>query len=172
MNVTRRLEALRSLGATAAMPKDKTDPPRPIEDEEDETTTSKPDKEKKPMTEELDKAKAEGHDAGFKAANDRMNAVFASAHYEGRETQAKAMLAKSMSAEDIIDILAVTPKIEPSALVVEIDTEAVQRQAMVDAIAANKNSAIEAGGGDATKAEDAAPMIRAAAKVNEINGLK
>lgn len=175
MNVTRRLEALRSASPGLSISKGKEEIPNPDDLDGDETTTSTDkDKEKKPMTEEIDKAKAEGHDAGFKAANDRMNAVFASTHFEGRETQAKAMLAKAMSAEDIIDILAVTPKIESSALVAEIDTEAVQRQVMADAIAKNVNSAVQAGADDFlksdAKAKSAGVWERANAKIEQRRG--
>jgi hypothetical protein len=106
---------------SADLPKN---PTRPDEDEEDDTTTSeKKDKEKKDMTTEIEQAKAEASAAGFKEANDRMNAVFASEHYEGREATAKVLLGKNMSAADIIDVLATTPKAEKP----DADTDAAAR---------------------------------------------
>ncbi len=119
------------------------DPTRP-EDEEDETPTVSKKEKDKDMSEEIDKAKAEGRSEGFKAANERMNAVFASEHYEGREAQAKAMLAKDMSAADIIDILAATPKVEQAAVSDDVADKAA-RDEMKSNIDANANSGVEAG---------------------------
>lgn len=119
------------------------------------------------MTEEIEKAKAEGHDAGFKAANDRMNTVFASEYYEGREEAAKAMLANpKFTAEDITGILAKSPKIEPSTIGAEAvaaeATDSDARDEMKKAIATNSNSTVQAGSGD-TAQDDAAPTSKAAA---------
>ena len=144
---------------SADLPKN---PTRPDEDEEDDTTTSeKKDKEKKDMTTEIEQAKAEGHAAGFKEANDRMNKVFASEHYEGREKTAQTLLGKNMGADDIIDVLASTPKIEPSALLnsVESDPEATALAEMKDALAQTGNSSVEASGGASKKKEETSAQV-------------
>jgi hypothetical protein len=158
---------------SADLPKDRT---RPDEDEEDETTTSDiKDKEKKDMNEEIEKAKAEGHAAGFKEANDRMNAVFASEHYKGREASAAKLLGKNMTADDIIDVLADMPKVEQAALTDEQQREAAEeagRKEMKDALELSKNSNVDASGAAAVSADDANPMLRGVAQVNKINGLK
>lgn len=95
-------------------------------------------------------ARKEGHDAGFKAAIDRMNTVMASEHYTGREKQAATMLGKpAMSADDIVDVLADMPKVEKQELSAEEQraaAEAAGRQEMRDAIAGGQNSSVDAGG--------------------------
>jgi len=101
----------------------------------------------------LGTAKKEGHDAGFKAANDRMNTVFASEHYAGREAMAAKLLSKpGMSAEDIIDVLADTPKADKKGLSEEEQraaAEAAGREVMKDALASGaKNSNIDANDGN------------------------
>lgn len=138
------------------------DPTRPEVGEEDETTTStSKDKEKKDMSNEIDQAKAEGHAAGFKEANDRMNKVFASEHYEGREKTAQTLLGKNMSADDIIDVLATTPKIEQSSsdASVEADAEAAARNEMKDAIAQTSNSSVEASGSASNKKDETSAQV-------------
>lgn len=141
------------------------DPNRPIEDDEDETIAApeggaKPTSKKKDreMTEEeINAMKAEAKSEGFKEANDRMNAVFASEHYAGRETLAHALLSKNMSAADICDSLAAAPKIEPSAIgaeAVEQKAEEAAREEMKDAIGKTGNSGLDASGGGA-KTDDA-----------------
>lgn len=103
----------------------------------------------------VETAKKEGQAAGFKAANDRMNAVMASEHYAGREATANKLLSKEgMSAEDIIDVLATTPKAETSALSEEQAKEAAAeagRKEMQDAIKSGQNSDVDADAGKAPK---------------------
>lgn len=96
-------------------------------DETDETITpntpdkpkGKPDpqpdphKEDEEVTDETPVEKTEAFAAGQKAANDRMNAVFASEHFAGREAHAAKLLSKGLSAEDTIDLLADMPKAKP-----------------------------------------------------------
>jgi hypothetical protein len=148
------------------------DPPRP-DGEEDETTTSKKkDKEKYNMTQEVTTAEAKGHAAGFKEATDRMNAVFASGHYAGREASAHVMLGNAkFSADEIIGVLAAQPKVEPAAINDTIDTEATERADLRKNLAENQPQSLGNEGGEAPKADDADPVIKAAAKVNAINGL-
>lgn len=164
MTVSRRLEAHRQAVASAepvaGLPKQ--DPTRPYEDEEDDTTTSTKKDKEKDMTTEVEKAKAEGHEAGFEAglktANDRMNAVFSSEHYAGREQLAHTMLGKKMSAEDIIEVLASAPKIEAvetDPAKTEAAAEAAARDEAKKAIAATGNSNLDATGGSGTTTTDA-----------------
>lgn len=121
-------------------------------------------------------AEKKGHDAGYKAAIDRINTVMASEHYAGREATAAAMLGKaSMSAEDIVDILATTPKAETTGLSEEQQRNAAEeagRKEMLAQIQNGKNSTIDAnnGGGDnsgkeRTAAETSAIWDRVVAKV-------
>lgn len=174
MNVTRRLEALRSLGATAAMPKDKTDPTRPKEVEEDETTTSKKKDKEKDMTtftkEEheaaLASARAEAKAEGVKEANARTEAVMASEHYVGREALAKTLLATDLSVDQISASLAAAPKIEASALLskeeLEAKAEEAGRNEMQSAIDGNQNSVIDVSGGAGGKSGGDAAATNAA----------
>jgi hypothetical protein len=103
----------------------------------------------------VETAKKEGHAAGFKAANERMAAVMASEHYAGREAAAAKMLSKEgMSADDIIDVLAASPKAETTATTPEANKEAAEeaaRKEMKDAIQSGKNSDVDADAGDAPK---------------------
>lgn len=103
----------------------------------------------------VETAKKEGQAAGFKAANDRMNAVMASEHYAGREATANKLLSKEgMSAEDIIDVLATTPKAEATALTPDAAKEAAEaagRKEMQDAIKSGTNSDVDADAGQAPK---------------------
>ncbi len=141
------------------------DPNRPIEDDEDETIAApeggaKPTSKKKDreMTEEeINAMKAEAKAEGFKEANARMNEVFASEHYAGRETLAHALLSKNMTAADICESLAAAPKIEPSAIgaeTVEAAAEEAARKDMKKAIAETGNSGLDASGGGAPKKSD------------------
>ena len=124
--------------------------------DEPETKTQESKKKDKDMTDEekaaiTDAARKEGHEAGFKAATDRMNAVFASEHYAGREATAAKLLGKpSMSAEDIVDVLADMPKAEKQELSADQQREAAEaagRQEMQDALKSQKNSNIDADSG-------------------------
>lgn len=103
----------------------------------------------------VETAKKEGQTAGFKAANDRMIAVMASEHYAGREAVAAKMLTKEgMSADDIIDVLAASPKAEISAVDPDKTKEAAEeaaRKEMKDAIKSGKNSDVDADAGEAPK---------------------
>lgn len=131
--------------------------------DEPETTTSKSKQKDPAMSEQentaaVDAARKEGHEAGFKAANDRMTKVFASEHYAGREATAAKLLGKpSMSAEDIIDVLADMPKVETNALTEEQQRDAAEeggRKEMQAALSGQKNSNIDAGGGGQASEQD------------------
>lgn len=161
MATSKRLSAHREavrVGAETEPDDDKPLTPDEPGDEDREnppTTTSK--KGKKSMTDEemkaaIEAARTEGRDTGFKSANDRMNAVFASEHYAGREAAAAKMLGKpNLSAEDIVDLLADMPKAEPqgstAALTEEQQRAAAEeagRQEMKAALEENKNSNVDA----------------------------
>lgn len=130
-----RIAAIRAAAKGASMPADD-------DENEDETCdndgTPVPSKSKRKDTDmaeaemnaaAIDATKKEGHAEGFKAANDRMNAVFASEHYAGREATAAKLLGKeAMTAGDIIEVLADMPKVEQVAL-----TEGQQRAAAEEA---------------------------------------
>lgn len=127
---------------------------RPDDDPGDEKTTST--KKDRKMDDEtkaaIDAAKTKGHDEGFKAASERMNAVFASEHYAGREDLAAKLLGKpAMTAEDIIDVLGATPKAPAGeGLSAEEAREAAEksgREEMRKALDEGKNSEIDANGG-------------------------
>lgn len=94
-------------------------------------------------------ALASAREEGVKAANDRMNAVFASEHYPGREAHAAKLLGKkNLSAEDIIDVLADYPKVETQAAdpeAVKAAAEKAARDQMAEAIAETGNSNVDAG---------------------------
>jgi hypothetical protein len=121
----------------------------------------------------VETAKKEGHSAGFKAANDRMAAVMASEHYAGREAAAGKMLAKeAMSADDIIEVLAASPKVETTALTDDQQRDAAEeggRKEMQAALKQGQNSNIDADGGKGSgqdkAAESTAIWDRAIAKV-------
>jgi hypothetical protein len=151
-------------------------------DDEEDCESSPASKKKEPKMNDdktaaaIDAARKEGHDAGFKAASDRFNAVMASEHYEGREAQAKAMLGKTaLAASDIIELLAAAPKAAPTAsddAAVKEAAEAAARAEMQASIAQTGNSNIDAGN-DAAPDKDAAISAgydRAVAKVNKLNG--
>lgn len=133
------------------------------EPEEDETNPKSKRKEEPDMTETTttDQAALDAaHAAGFKAANERMNTVFASEHYAGHEAAAHKLLGKDMSAEDIIDVLADMPKIELTAALSEEEqrkaAEDAGRAEMKAAINGGQNAAIEPNGGGAVSADDPA----------------
>lgn len=140
--------------------------PENPEVEDEDCPSDQPQKSKKkdqPMSDQNEQALADaekkGHDTGFKAANERMNKVFASEHYAGREALAATMLAKpSMSADDIIDILAATPKAEKQGLSDDASREAAEaagRKEMKDALAQTGNSGIDATNGGSGGDDDA-----------------
>ncbi|MBL9070419.1 MAG: hypothetical protein JNM03_10560 [Sphingopyxis sp.] len=124
----------------------------------------------------VDTAKKEDHDAGFKAATDRFNAVMASEHYAGREAAAGKLLTNASmfnaSADDITGILADMPKIEKTELSEEEQREAAEtggRKEMQEQLQKGANSSIEAdagnGGAKNTAAEAAGIWDRATARV-------
>lgn len=161
-----------NLGTRIAAELPATDQTRP-EDEDDDTentTSSKPAKDKDMNDEEMQAAKAEARSEGFKAANERYNAVLASEHYKGREELAASLLSTDLSAEQITTSLAKAPKAEQAASVI-LDDDG--RTEMREAIAANRNSAIEPGQGDAAKsAEQAAASVWDRAIANEYPALR
>lgn len=124
-----------------------------------------------------DAARTEGHGAGFKAANERMNKVFASEHYVGREALAQSLLASdALSADDVIGHLEKAPKAVASTTTTltadeqKAAAEAAAREEMKKTIAETGNSNIDAsagGGGKPDKRAQAdAVWDRAAAKVD------
>lgn len=176
MAESKRLAAHRAAASAAkAAPTDDQEiqtPDAPGEDEETPSTVSKP--KEKSMDDEtkaaVDAARTEGHAAGIKAANERMNAVFASERYAGREAAAAKLLGKAMSAEDIIDVLGDMPKAQaPSGLSEDQQREAAEeggRKAMKDALAETGNSDIDANGGGGRQQPDAGSVWdKAIAKV-------
>jgi len=144
------------------------DPNDDIEDEIDPSATPlKSNKKEADMSETnnaeaIATAKKEGREEGIKSAHDRMTAVFASDHYAGREAMAAKLLGKpNMTAEDIVDVLADTPKANPSGLSEDQGREAAEeagRKEMRQAIEGGKNSNIDAdaGNGDGKKSDPAA----------------
>jgi hypothetical protein len=101
---------------------------------------------------------AAGRDDGFKAATDRMNTVFASEHFPGREAAAAKLLGKDMSAADIVDILADMPKVEPKA-----DQEAANKAAEDAARAEMREEMKKSGNADLGNSADADTSSRAKA---------
>lgn len=158
MAESKRLAAHRAAALSAGEPAEEIPPvktpPAPAEEDEENPTT--PVKDKPMPTEEEMKAavvaaETKARDEGTKAANDRMNLVFASEHYVGRETVAAKMLGRNMSAEDIIATLADMPKAAgPTALTEEqriAAAETAGREEMKDQLALTGNSNIVATGG-------------------------
>lgn len=156
--------ALKATKASSEAPED-------IEDEGDGSPPPAKSKKKEPvMADEtqtaaaLDAAKKEGHDAGFKAATDRFNAVMASEHYAGREASAAKLLTNgalfSASADDVCAILADMPKVERRALTEDQQREAAEeggRKEMQEVLGKGANSNIDADAGKA-KAETPAAV--------------
>lgn len=97
-------------------------------------------------------AEQKGREEATQAATQRMTTVFASEHYAGRETLAAKLLGKSLSAEDVIDLLADAPKTAPVALTTEqiaAASEAAElaaREEMKTTLAETGNSDIDATG--------------------------
>ena len=182
-----RIAAIRAAAAGVRASDDADDT---IEEETDDAPEApvKSKRKERSMSDEnkaaLDAAKTEGRAEAFKEANERMNAVFASEHYAGREGLAAKMLGKQgMSADDIIDILAATPKADTSAMSAQQREAADEagRKEMRDALIQSGNSDIDAndaagksGGKDkSAEAQQAkAGWKRAASKVNRLNGFK
>jgi hypothetical protein len=151
-------EAARAEDQTSPAEQENPTPDGPGEENREDPPATPSTKEKS-MTEEemkaaVEAARTEGRDTGLKSANDRMNAVFASEHYAGREAAAAKLLGKpNLSAEDITELLADMPKAEAPktpALTEEQQRSAAEeagRQEMKAALDQNKNSDIDAGGG-------------------------
>ncbi|BBD98042.1 hypothetical protein SAMIE_1015430 [Sphingobium amiense] len=155
MTTSKRLAAHRASAAN----EDPQVSPAPVGPGKDEKPTN-PDKEKPSMPTEdemaaaAEAARKEAHTSGFKAANERMNKVFASEHYVGREALAQSLLAsEALSAEDVIGHLEKAPKAAAettTALTAEQQqaaSEAAAREEMKKAIAETGNSNIDADGG-------------------------
>jgi len=112
-------------------------------------------------------AREEAEKAALAASTTRMNAVFASEHYAGREAAANRLLGKpNLTAEDITEMLADLPKTAPAAALTEEQQRAAAEEAgreeMRKALESGQNSNVDAnnGGGtdpkaDARKASDA-----------------
>ena len=136
-------------------------PPAPNEDDgEDE-------KEPEAMNDKTTPVASEDtpeYKAGFAANQDRIKAVAASEHFQGRERKAMQFLATSMAADEIIGMLAEEPKADTKA-----DAEEAGREAMKAALEANKNPDLE-GEGEGGDEPDAAAKADAiwdrAAKAN------
>ena len=147
MSISQRLAAHR-LALVSAAPAATPLPGLASETDETETKTTESNPEKDTDMTEEDKTalKAEGRKEGFEAANARLNAVLGSQHFAGRETLAKTLLATDLSAEQIDTALAAAaPAVTVSTEAVGQTTDSAARAEMAAAIAANKNSAIEAG---------------------------
>lgn len=98
--------------------------------------------------------------AAYAAANDRFAAVYASEHFAGREAKACAFLKTSMSAEEIVGLLAHEPKASAD------DGGAA---AIVNAIT-GANANVDAGGGGDLALKAASPWKGAVASINKRNG--
>ncbi len=153
MAESKRLAAHRALASAAAAETEisPTPPVNPGDEDEQPTPEIQSGKKDKAMDDEAKAAVAAAKTEGFTEATQRMNAVFASEHYAGREGAAAKMLGKpSMTAEDIIDVLADMPKAAPAAAAVDpavaaAAAEKAGREEMAAAIAATQNSDIDAG---------------------------
>jgi hypothetical protein len=108
----------------------------------------------------------------LKGAKDRMNTVFASEHFAGREaTAAKLLTTSDMKAEAIVDVLAGMPaETKGKELSVEDQRAAAEeagRKEMKDALGdASKNAEIDANGGDGSKKPNAAAVWDQAIALN------
>lgn len=155
-----RIAAIRAAAAGVHAPvdvdEDTDESPETSDEGEGDQPATKSKKKEPVMADEntnaaVDTAKKEGHTAGFKAANDRMNAVMASEHYAGREASAAKMLSKeALGSDDIIDLLAVMPKTEPTGQIDDQQRAAAEeggRNEMLAALGKDKNSSIDADGG-------------------------
>lgn len=159
MAESKRLAAHRAAAPGDDPNTDEIEIPNPVDEPGEGELTAKPKKEPKMPNEDdataaIDTARTEGHGAGFKAANERMNQVLASEHYAGRETLAQSLLASDkLTAAEVIDHLAKAPKAAApvgAELTDEQKREAAEaggRAEMKDALAASGNSNIDAGGG-------------------------
>ena len=133
-------------------------PNSPDGPDENETPENPKKKDDQMNDEELkaavDAARTEGHGVGFKAANERMNKVFASEHFVGREALAQSLLAKeALTADDVIGLLETSPKAAATttaSLTEEQQREAAEkgaREEMKAELGKTQNSDIDANGG-------------------------
>ena len=99
-----------------------------------------PEKEEN-MADDTPVEKTEAYAVGFKAANDRINTVFASEHFAGREASAVKLIGKAnLSAEDVTELLADMPKREEASPEANhAAAEEAGRQAMQAAMASAGN---------------------------------
>lgn len=143
MTTSKRLAAHRT-SVSAEDPEVPNSPDAPDETETPETPKTK----EKPMPTEDDMqaavatAKTEARSLGFKEANERMNKVFASEHYAGREALAQSLLAsEALSADDVIGHLEKAPK--AAATTTTSLTDEQQRKAAEDAGREEMKKALE-----------------------------
>lgn len=150
-------------------PDDGTPPP-------DQSTRKEDDMAEADQNTAVDAARKEGHDAGFKAATDRLNAVKAHDNYAGREASALDLLGNAelldMSAEGIGGLLGGMRKTETAGITEDQQREAAEeggRKEMREALAGSRNSNIDAdagnGGGKDKSAASAAVWDEAIAAV-------
>ena len=171
-----RLNAAPEGGKHDGGKKNPDDPDASGDDDENE-----PEKDKDMKEEEIKTMKAdafeEGRKAGFKSANDRVAAVFASDEAEGRFASAAKLLSKealsATGADDVIDILADMPKQENAAGLSEEEQKAASEEAgrkvMREQLDKDKNTDLDDGEGDADA--DAGDLMKGAvAKVNVKRG--
>ena len=155
MTTSKRLAAHRT-SVSAEDPEVPTSPDGPDETEPTENPKKKDDQmpNEDEMQAAVATARTEAHSLGFKAANERMNKVFASEHYVGREALAQSLLAsEALSADDVIGHLEKAPKAIASTtttLTAEEQQNAAEtaaREEMKKAIAETGNSNIDADSG-------------------------
>lgn len=157
MTTSKRLAAFRAAEPADDLENDpaKTDPTRPEDDEDElQPESKKKDKDMTTITQEAHEAAiAAAHADGMAKANARMNAVFASAEYVGREASAQHKLTAAeyagFSAEQIIASLGKETKVEASTLLtkeeIEAKAEEAARKEMKGTIDQNKNSTVVPG---------------------------
>jgi hypothetical protein len=135
------------------------DPTRPDMGDEDNSTADQEEgkkKKEKPMAETTPVEQTDDYKAGVTAERARCQAVFGSECYAGREATAHKLLGKDMTAADIIDVLADTPKVEKIGLTEEEKKSAEEegaRKAMLEAQSGDKNSSLEDGEGSKINSE-------------------
>lgn len=120
-------------------------------------------------------ARAEGHAAGMKEAQERISAILGSEEATGRETLAQHFAFKSdMSAEAAVAALAVSPKAEPAAPAASADPAAPEAaQTPFDAAMQQEAPGVGGNGGgngDEPNAEDASGDILALIRSNNLPG--
>lgn len=180
MTTSKRLAAFRAAPLVAADDAEEQDRTRPEKDEEDvstaETESDGSTKKEKPMAnitqEDHEKAIAAATESAKKSANSRFNTVLASEEYKGREELAATLLETELTAEQINHALAKAPKNAAEAQGDGGKSEADDREKLRKNLADSQPQSLGNEGGDKPKADEADPVIKAAAKVNQINGHK